>query len=78
MASKRDPFTIRTLRLVLADRSDQRRLERYVREGWEVVATAPVALSRSSIVTLRRPNPRFGRSLEDAAGTSGSSASRDS
>lgn len=55
----RDPWLIKTESLILADRRGRKKMEKYLQDGWEVVATTKTAFTRATQVTFRKPNPKY-------------------
>uniref|UniRef100_A0AAU7J7J9 Uncharacterized protein n=2 Tax=unclassified bacterial viruses TaxID=12333 RepID=A0AAU7J7J9_9VIRU len=55
MARKNEQYEVKTIRTGWTDR----KIKKYVKAGWEVVAQRGGVLGSAGEVTLRRPNPAY-------------------
>ncbi|QGJ95278.1 hypothetical protein QDA11_gp59 [Microbacterium phage Jayden] len=55
MAKKNEPYEVITVRTGYTDR----KIKKYVKQGWEVVAQRGGMLGTGKETTLRRPNPKY-------------------
>lgn len=55
MGKKNEPYEVKTIRTGYTNR----KVAKYVKAGWEVVAQRGGVLGSAGEVTLRRPNPKY-------------------